>query len=213
MLGRLDRSLFPEQGVALTGALRKAIGAGCTSLLDVGCGDQGALLARVPGLPFTVGVDLELPTDDDLVARHTEYHEADIRSLSDHFERKQFECVVALDVIEHLTRTEGADLLEAMEQIASKRVIVFTPNGFLPQEPSAANPHQEHRSGWTVDDLARRGYRVIGINGWRPLRGPYAEIRWRPRSFWLRLSALTEPFATGHPRSAFQLFGVKDISP
>lgn len=211
MLGKLDRRLFPEQGVALTGVLQREIGQECSSLLDVGCGDQGALPERVPGLPFTVGVDLALPADDADLARHSEYRQVDIRSLSDHFESGQFECVVALDVIEHLTREESVQLLEAMERIASKRVIVFTPNGFLPQAPTQSNPHQEHRSGWTVDDLARRGYRVIGINGWRPLRGPYAEIRWRPRSFWLRFSALTEPFATGHPRSAFQLFGVKDV--
>ena len=201
----------PETGAALARALREALGPAPESVLDVGCGDQGALVRRIPDLPFTVGVDLVLPPDDADFPTHSEYQKLDVRTLSGHFEQASFECVVALDLIEHLTREEGAALLVAMERIATKRVIVFTPNGFLRQEPTQANPLQEHISGWTVEDLTSRGYSVTGINGWRPLRGPYAEIRWWPRSFWLRISGATEDFCARNPRSAFQLFGVKDV--
>jgi hypothetical protein len=196
----------------LTAALDQALAVGRESVLDVGCGDQGALLSRVPDLPYTVGVDAVVPPVEGSDApRHSDYVQMDVRSLGERFEPRQFATVVALDVIEHLTRDEGFALLEAMEQIASKRVIVFTPNGFLPQEPTAENPLQEHVSGWTVDDFERRGYRLTGINGWRGFRGPYAAIRWRPRRFWHKVAQLSEHLTEGHPAWAFQLFATKDV--
>jgi hypothetical protein len=136
---------------------------------------------------------------------------ADIRELGDHFGPGEFDAVVALDVIEHLSREEGERLLLSVERIAARRVLVFTPNGFLPQPPSDDNPHQEHRSGWTLHDFVSRGYRVVGVNGWRPLRGQYAELRGPSRNWW-RLSLLSFPLAERYPRHAFQLLCVKDVS-
>ena len=210
-VGKIDRAVFRLPGSSLTAALQEALAPGLDRVLDVGCGDQGSLVKRAPGLAFTVGVDAVLPEADAGAPRHSEYRQLDIRSLGEHFGDGEFNCVVALDVIEHLTRTEGAELLRAMERIASERVIVFTPNGFLPQAATPGNPHQEHVSGWTATDFSGRGYRVMGINGWRPLRGMYAEIRWLPRTFWQRVSALTEPATRRLPRFAFQLLCVKDV--
>jgi hypothetical protein len=164
----------------------------------------------VPGIPALTGVDMHLPDPDSGVPQHSEYRRLDVRSIGDHFDRGSFEGVVALDLIEHLSRSEGVKLLDALETIASKRVVVFTPNGFLAQPPAPDNPYQEHVSGWTVDDFESRDYRVFGVNGWRPLRGPYAAIRWRPNGFFWRLSLLTQPIVESRPRSAFQLLCIKD---
>lgn len=209
VLRRIDRHLFPEESV-LNQVLRGLLPPDCPSVLDVGCGNKGVLLRRVPTLPFSVGVDVHPPQLEDGTARHSEYRALDIRSLADHFRAGEFDCVVALDVIEHLSRDEGIRLLEAMEAIARTRVVVYTPNGFLEQPPAPDNPHQEHVSGWTVDDFTERGYRVLGINGWKPLRGPYARIRWRPFALWERISLLSERSLMQRPRASFQLLAVRE---
>jgi len=205
-LASFDGRLFPDEP-RYAAELRRLLLPECRSVLDVGCGNEGRLLQLVPGIPDAVGVDAQVPT----TGPHAAYRQLDIRSLADAFEDRSFDAVVALDVIEHLTREEGWGLLDAMEAIASRRVIVFTPNGFLPQPPAPDNPYQEHLSGWSTPDFERRGYRVTGVNGWKPLRGPYAEPRWRPRSLWSRLSMLTEPLVDAKPQHAFQLLCVKDV--
>jgi hypothetical protein len=154
---------------------------------------------------------MELPLLGSEYDLHSEYRQLDIRELADGYPPRSFDGVVAFDVLEHLEKREGLRLLDSMERIARKKVIVFTPNGFLEQPPSPTNPFQEHLSGWSVDDLARRGYVVTGFNGWKPLRGMYANVRWRPRSLWWRVSLVTQSFVRSRPRLAFQLLGIKDI--
>ena len=189
----------------------------CRTVLDVGCGENGVLMDLVPGIPYSVGVDLVLPPDppegDRNQKRHDEYHRSDIRSLGEHFSPNSFDCVVALDVIEHLETEDGYALLHDMEHIASKRVIVYTPNGYLPQPPAPDNPYQEHISGWEVDEFLKLGYRVTGVHGWKPLRGPYSLPRWFPKPFWARISMLTESFFESRPHRAFQLLCSKDLVP
>jgi hypothetical protein len=142
---------------------------------------------------------------------HTEYQRLDIRDLGGSFAPRSFDAVIALDVIEHLQREEGEVLLSAMEVIASHLVAVFTPNGFLEQPPTPDNRHQEHVSGWTPHDFLARGYEVIGMNGWRPLRGPYASIRFRPERIWRRASLLSQRFVRSRPQQAFQLLAIKAL--
>lgn len=207
-LRRLDEALTARED-RYDELLHRALG-GCRSVLDVGCGNEGVLLRRVPGIPHAVGVDLALPTAGSPSELHSEYVRLDIRQLAERFEPGTFDAVVALDVVEHLSKAEGMVLLESIERIAARRVVVFTPNGFLSQPPSPVNPHQEHRSGWKAADFADRGYRIRGVNGWRPLRGEYAELRGPSRNWW-RLSLLSFPLTERNPRFAFQLLCVKDL--
>ena len=168
-------------------------------------------MRNVPGIPFTVGVDAVTPDLDPTAPRHAEYRRHDVRELPELFQPGSFDCVVALDVIEHLPREDGERLIEAMEAVAAKRVLIFTPNGFVPQSPEPGNPFQEHLSGWSPEDFLARGYQVVGVSGWRPLRGPYGAIRWHPRPVWRRVSGLTESLVTPRPRHAFHLACKKDL--
>ena len=59
--------------------------------------------------------------------------------------------------------------------------------------------------------MAGLGYRVVGINGWRPLRGEYARPRWRPGVFWYRMSLLSQPLVASRPAYAFAILCVKDM--
>ena len=185
----------------------------CQSLLDVGCGPESPIKTFSKRI-HTVGVDafeanLHKSRDHQI---HDDYVSLDIRKLEEAFKPDSFDCVMALDVIEHLDKAEGEKLLASMERIARKKIIVFTPNGFLPQGMYESNPWQVHLSGWTAEEMKQKGYEVIGLRGWKPLRGPYATIRYRPKFFWLFVSSLSQPWVRRRPEKAFQLLCVKNKS-
>jgi len=99
-----------------------------------------------------------------------------------------------------------------MEEIATKKVIIFTPNGFLPQGEYDNNPWQIHHSGWDVEEMQDLGYNIIGINGWKPLRGEYARINYKPLFLWTLLSDITQLFVRNNPKYAFQILCVKELN-
>lgn len=193
-------------------ALRRAT-QGCASLLDVGCGEQSPLQTVTRQIAHSVGVDAWQPSLDfsQKLGIHDEYVRCDARELRKHFAPRSFDCVAATDLIEHLEVAQGLQLLEDMEAIARQRVIIFTPNGFLPQEPYDGNEFQRHLSGWTAQTMHELGYQVLGINGWRPLRGERTAIRWQPRAFWEPISLLSQPLVHHRPQWAFQLLCVKYV--
>jgi len=156
--------------------LRKAL-SGCRTVLDVGCGCSSTL--RDLGVPYPVGIDLYETSIRQARERgtHRELFCGDIRDLPRYFRPRQFEACVALDVIEHLNEAEGYRLLEQMEEIACRRVAIFTPVGFLPQNHREAGDFQEHLSGWKPEQLRDRGYTVIGCLGWKRLRGEGHALR------------------------------------
>lgn len=182
------------------------------SLLDVGCGSSALLQPVCARIPFTVGVDAH---DESIhcsraAGVHKDYVCMDILGVADHFGPASFDVVTALDVIEHLEKGDGFKLLEVLETVARRLVVVFTPNGFLPQSAIEDNPWQVHRSGWHVADFEGRGYEVLGMNGWKPLRGEGWQPRIRPPALGHRLSAVTQPLVTHRPRRAFQLLALRN---
>jgi hypothetical protein len=197
-------------------ALKETIVDGsCDSLLDIGCGEKSPIFRVSTSIARTTGVDSHLPSIERSRAAgiHTDYVQMNITDVGSSFETRSYDCVVALDVVEHFDKEDGLRLLDAMERIARKKVVVFTPNGFVAQPATSDNPHQLHRSGWTAAEMRARGYEIVGIGGWRPLRGAYANPRIRP--FWLteRLSLLTERFFESRPESAYQILCTKRIEP
>ncbi|MBI2140927.1 class I SAM-dependent methyltransferase [Candidatus Woesearchaeota archaeon] len=181
------------------------------TLLDVGCGENSPV-RHFSNKPYCVGVDAFEPSIRKSKAEgiHDRYYKMDILEIGRKFKPNSFDCVLASDAIEHLTKEEGLRLLAMMEKIAREKVIVFTPNGFLPQGEFESNPWQLHKSGWNAEEMKRLGYKVTGINGWKPLRGAYAAIRLKPKFAWSLLSDLTQLFTGNHPEYAFQLLCVKE---
>jgi predicted TPR repeat methyltransferase len=192
--------------------LEDAVGNDCKTLLDVGCGSSSPIKLFSHKL-FCVGVDAHEPSIEKSKNKgiHDEYFTMKFSELHEKFKPQTFDCVLALDVIEHLSKDESQRLLDAMEKIAKKKVIVFTPNGFVPQEAFDNNPCQVHKSGWTVKEMKTRGYRVIGINGLRTLLGEKALTKFRPEPFWGFISLLTQILVRNHPSFAFQILCVKRI--
>ncbi len=207
LLKRLYLKIFPN----FASVLDRIVG-NADSLLDVGCGFPSPIQLFASRLK-TVGVDAFGPSIE--LSRkhgiHNDYVQADVTEINKKFEQQSFDCVIALDVIEHLTKEQGLTLLEHMEKIAKKQIIIFTPNGFLFQAPYKDNPWQEHKSGWTVEEMQARGYKVFGINGWKPLRGEYARIRFWPSWFWRIISDVTSVFTWYYPKYSFQILCVKKI--
>lgn len=182
------------------------------SVLDIGCGARSPL-HKIAKTFYAVGVDIfqESITRSKKLHIHDAYIRSDVTKIQQKFRRKSFDAVIALDLIEHLTKNEGEKLLDAMEAIARKKVIVMTPNGFYTQEPYEGNTYQIHKSGWSAADFRSRGFAVYGIRGLQWIRGEYATIRWKPWFLWGLLATLSEPFTVFFPNIAYQLFAVKKI--
>ena len=183
---------------------------GMEQVLELGCGGHSPLTQFESDFALD-GVDLFEPALE--TARQTRRYRAlyrqDVTALD--FADKCYDAVCGLDLIEHLPRDKGEQLLEQMLRIARRKVILFTPNGFLQQKSYEDNLWQVHRSGWTTADFRRRGFRVSGMNGLKFLRGELAEIRWKPVSFWRRISDLSERLVKPLPGFAFQILAVKEI--
>lgn len=211
-LKRMYRATVGRFAPSYERELERAVG-NCRTLLDVGCGAYSPIKDFSKRLDAT-GVDGYAPSIERSRAAgiHQRYLQMDLLKIGKRFGPRQFECVLASDVIEHFERGQGAQLLAGMERIASKRVIVFTPNGFVRQGEYDSNPLQIHRSGWTVTDFTKRGYRVIGISGLKSLKGEYGAMRWRPAKLWYVIADLTQRYVRNRPERAYQLLAVKNLA-
>lgn len=181
-------------------------------VLDVGCGSNSPL-AKISRHFYSVGVDAFGPSIEKSkkIGIHDAYKKGNVLAIDKLFRKKTFDAVIALDLIEHLKKKQGYELIKKMSELAKKKVIIMTPNGFYNQDPYEGNRWQVHRSGWTVDDFTKMGFRVRGIRGIKWLRGEYATLKWKPWMFWGVISVLSERIVYFFPRFAYQLFAVKEI--
>jgi hypothetical protein len=202
---RLYKKIFPDFYTSfLVEELKN-----CSSILDLGCGKDSAL--RFVDAPLKVGVEAFRPSLEESKRKriHHKYILKDIRKLK--MKSKSFDAVIALDVIEHLNRTDGLELVKNMENWAKKKIIIFTPNGFVEQEKYDGNLLQLHESGWELSDFNNLGFEVYGANGLRSLRKGKAEVRFKPNRFWRVISDVSQKVTFLLPQYAFQLFAVKII--
>ncbi|WP_342259559.1 hypothetical protein [Candidatus Tisiphia endosymbiont of Metellina segmentata] len=95
--------------------------------------------------------------------------------------------IFLIDVIEHMTKEIGLEVISESERVARKQVVLFTPLGFMPQETHASsldgwNLHggtwQDHKSGWYPEDfldwhvLACKHLHIADFKG-QPINPPY----------------------------------------
>lgn len=80
---------------------------------------------------------------------------------------REFDTIYLIDVIEHMLRSEGAEVLAMAKALQPEQIVVFTPDGFLPQEGDAwglgGEEWQRHRSGWVPVDFP--GWHIERYNG------------------------------------------------
>ena len=204
-LKRLYRKIFPGYIIELEKAISD-----CKTLLDLGCGSSSPIKSFSKKF-YSIGIDAFKQNiyKSERENIHDKYYTMNVLDIYKKFKNNSFDCVIALDLIEHLTKEEGFKLINIMERIAKKKIIIFTSNGFLPQKEYENNPLQEHKCGWTVEEMKNMGYEVIGINGWKILRGEYAYIKFKPKFFWSVVSDITQTIIRNNPKNAFQLLCIK----
>jgi Methyltransferase domain len=193
-------------------ALREAL-LDCESVLDVGCGVTPTM--RQLGVPQTIGAEGYAPSFLEAKRQntHDQLVQCDVRELAKQFQPRQFDACVALDVIEHLAKPDGLKLIADMEKIAKKKVVFFTPSGFLPQHHASNDDLQEHLSGWEAEEMERLGYRVIGLLGPKSLRGEYHALKRRPAVFWGLASLAGQcVWSKYHPAQAAAILCVKTLT-
>jgi ubiquinone/menaquinone biosynthesis C-methylase UbiE len=184
----------------------------CKSFVELGCGVKSPAVEYIRNIR-TVGIDGHLPS---LWANKDngyfkDYVLADLMHLP--LKYNSFDCVAAFDVIEHLTKPQANQLIEDMEKVSRKKVIISTPNGFNPKcHLEDDNPLQVHTCSWTMDEISNRGYVVFGINGVLRLRGEYASATIKPEILGSLLSRLSDPFVYKFPTAAFHLLCIKTKS-
>jgi len=197
--------------LTLVGEIRSNLN-GCRTVLDVGCGNFSPM-SYLSNLHL-VGVDGYPPAIEEAKrsGTHDDYLVGNILQLGEFIKGQRFDACVALDVIEHLHKADGWRMLEDMERLATRRVIIFTPNGFIPQK-SQYGDLQEHLSGWTAEEMRARGYRVLGMYGPKSLRGEYHRVKYQPRVFWVLVTLLLHYLYTRtHPEKAAAIFCVKELA-
>lgn len=134
------------------------------TILDVGCGMK--IITRNLVCKELVGIDVY---DDYLNIGDTC---ADVITIEKYFLPKQFDIVIAIDLIEHLKKEDGIKLLKDMATIARRKVIVTTPikwteNKEAVNDPkfwSYANEYDYHRSLWSEQDFYNEGYLIVPAN-------------------------------------------------
>jgi hypothetical protein len=201
-----------SQRFSYLNTMRAAL-ADCRTCLDVGCGNESPL--RHYDFAYSVGVDGHAPALNEArrLNTHHDYRLTNVMELEKHFSPKQFDCCVALDLLEHLTKEDGLRFLASMERIAAKKVVIFTPNGFLPQQAYNSNELQEHRSGWTAEEMRGLGYNVYGMYGPKILRGEYHRHRLKPAALWGVIAAGAHfSYTKWKPKSAAAILCVKSTT-
>ncbi len=134
------------------------------SVLDVACGL--ALKSKYIPAQIRVGVDIYEEyfnyIESDVPYVVVKY---DVRKLRDIFVPKSFDLVIGCDIIEHLEKEEGFELLKQCEEIARKAVVSENPRGHIPQDIDilgyGGDHWQTHRSAWEPEEFEKLGYQVL----------------------------------------------------
>ncbi|MBN1546528.1 MAG: hypothetical protein JW902_07715, partial [Syntrophaceae bacterium] len=86
----------------------------------------------------------------------------DIYELIDKLPR--YELIIAGDVIEHLPKNRGQEIIRKCIRLARRKFILSIPVGdWTDNKIVANNPYEAHRSVWWARDLIRIGKEELGI--------------------------------------------------
>jgi SAM-dependent methyltransferase len=159
VLGRLFEAY--EYLCAFTNPVWWVMDKNSKTVLDVGCGQGYPMreLKRMMDIDAT-GVDL-FPAYLKEARKLKIYRKlimSDVRKMS--FADKSFDVVVSFQVIEHMTKKDGLQMMKNLERIARKQVIIATPLGYCDHPETDHNHLQKHLSGWLDEDFQKKGYDV-----------------------------------------------------
>jgi 2-polyprenyl-3-methyl-5-hydroxy-6-metoxy-1,4-benzoquinol methylase len=194
-------------------------------ILEIGPGRTHLILELFSDLDY-LGLEIHKPyfeklnsTVNSFGKKHKIIRYKNESVLNCRFTRKEFDWVVLLDVIEHLPKEQGLEILALAKDWSKKGVILSTPNGFYQQGELDGNPNQAHLSGWDLAELENLGFEVFGLAGAKILRKHFhsdewsqdfsISMRWKPRIFWFFVATISQYFTHRAPKYSFQLFAVQ----
>lgn len=141
-------------------------------ILDIGCGikPQSFIQPKIhiciePHLEYLECLMKKSPHNLRApMARHSNYVYLNSRgeAATKLFLDKSIDSIFMIDIIEHIEKDDGFELLKQSERIAKNQIIVMTPLGFYPQMHIEGRKDrwgmdggefQKHRSGWKIEDF------------------------------------------------------------
>lgn len=157
-----SRHYFKTPGELLT-AVERAVKE-TEVVVDIGCGIVPMNYFR-PSLHFMVEPWREY--SDILSYRYTGdkgviiIHAGALEALQ-HLGANSVDSIFLLDVIEHLEKDVGLEVIKECERVAREQIVIFTPIGYMAQHMEEGHTDgwglggstvQEHRSGWEPEDF------------------------------------------------------------
>ena len=195
----------------------------CESVLDLGCGPSSPL-QYCKNIKYSIGVEAFQPYLEESKRKniHTEYLKQRIEEVD--FSLDSFDAVIMIEVLEHLTKETGLEILEKAEKWAKNKIIISTPNGYFPMGAVDSNAFQRHLSGWNIDALEKLGFKCYGVSGLKSLYlkenivhslnnekdNIFSNIRFRPKKIFYVINGLLQVFSYYFPKKAFGLFAIKN---
>ncbi|BAQ34200.1 class I SAM-dependent methyltransferase [Dehalococcoides sp. THU3] len=189
------------------------------SVLDIGCGSGSAMLFLNRRQSFdTCGIDINpvLIADAKSKSSHRQYFCQDILKLN--LADRSYDTVICLELIEHLPKDDGLNLILRLERIARKKVILSTPVGYSKVEGKNPEDGSAHQCGYLPSELRGMGYLVRGNRlrlerPWWPYLLKHspalASVYW---VFWLVMGVVFSPLAYFFPdRIASGMVCLKEV--
>jgi len=210
----LAQKVRPYLAFTILNTVWRKLDKNAESILDVGCGkgEPMRFIGRTESF-YTVGLDIFLPYLKECKNRsiYDDYILCDIRKLP--LREKSFDVALCLQLLEHLERDDGNEMIQSLERVAREQVIITTPVGEHKQSAYDGNPYQEHRWIWMPAHLERFGYSVRGA-GIRNISGEEGLASRLPkivRSISYVIWVLTGPFTYFLPSLAGKMVCVKRL--
>jgi len=129
-------------------------------VLDMGCGlgEWGFIMrTRKRGSPYLIGIDVWHPYLERVCPLEIYDELIQVRLPHIPLKEKSIDISIACEVLEHLSKIDGYELMTELEGVTEKIIIVSTPLNWQ-QEEICGNPFEKHINEWLPKDFIRRGY-------------------------------------------------------
>jgi len=215
------RLLIPHSVLPLVRVFARS--AGVEDWTDLGSGDGTTVSMCIAGLNLRSRNAVLLCSDPPKTLAAWTIHNSDVKDWVHKLSGEAGDCVSMFDVLEHFEKPQGKAILDKLEA-AFRAVVVFTPRGFLKQDAETHpqlrdDPLMWHRSGFTEQEFADRGYLVFvwPMFHFPPNQRPHGALlalKLRDVSDTSSMGALRAALLCEHRRlllstAAFRLFAVR----
>jgi SAM-dependent methyltransferase len=130
-----------------------------------------------------------------------------------HCPSKNFDTIIAVELIEHLSKDRGHSLMREIDRVARKVAVLSTPN-FPCLRPGSEtmvgfNEWEHHLSQWSVQELSKYGYTVWGVG--HKLHSTRIRGLYRALTTFPTIDAICRAWAEQHPRWSRNLLAAKSL--